>query len=60
MSPYIGMMVVAKLDLEIRIEGIGYDWIVGRDEIGEPKFFSFNSHKEMLVWIERGAKNGSI
>ena len=56
MNPYIGMMIVAALDLEIRVEGIGCDWVVGRNEIGEPKFFSFNSNKEMLVWIEARSK----
>jgi len=53
MNPYIGMMICDYIaGEEYRIEGIGFDWIVGRDEIGKPVFYSFDTNQEMLGYIE--------
>lgn len=51
MSLYIGMLFESQGGEDIRIEGIGWDWLVGRDEIGEPQFYRFDSNNEMLTWL---------
>lgn len=52
MNPYIGMLFVGQDGEDARIEGIGWDWLVGRDDIGEPSFYAFNSNREMLAWLD--------
>ena len=50
-NPCVGMLFINKDREDSRIEAIGWDWFVGRDEIGEPRFYRFDSNIEMLVWL---------
>lgn len=43
---------------EKRIEAIGNDWIVARDEKEQPIFAEFESTKVMLEYLEEWAKDG--
>ena len=51
MNPCIGMLFVGQDREDVRIEGIGWDWFVGRDDIGEPIFYRFDSNIQMLTWL---------
>ena len=51
MNPYIGLLLFDYHNEEVRIEGIGCDWIVARNELAEPVFYGFDSNNEMLAWI---------
>ena len=51
MNPCIGMLFKDQDREDVRIEGIGWDWFVGRNNRGETSFYTFDHNIQLLTWL---------